>query len=171
MSSNTSSSITSSTAGSNVGTIVFDTSEIVPNSIRLFFQNQNKLEDAEKLMLYLFMLVRGTHEDVPNMVDLTEVEPFKKALELNVLNKKPISMSKQIVIQELKRRKAFKKLKNVNSKKIEELFEMLNETVLADVDKQFVKESVTEYLNEIHTAVKEAEDRKRTSGGWATDCL
>ena len=152
MSSNTSSitsSITSSTAGSNVGTIVLDTTEIEPNSLRLFVQDQNKL-DAEKLMPYLFMLARGIHEHVPNMVDLTEVEPFKKALELNVLKKKPISMSKQIVIQELKRRTAFKKL-NANNKKIEELFEMLNETVLADDDKQFVKESVTECLNEIQT--------------------
>jgi hypothetical protein len=165
--SSTSSSITSTTVGSNVGTtIVLNTSDIEPpSSVRAFVQDQNKL-DAEKLMPYLFMLARGIHEDVPNMVDLTEVEPFKKALDLNVLKKKPISLSKQIVIQELRRRKAFKKL-NANNKKIEELFEMLNETVLGENDKQFVKESVTEYLTQISTAVKEAEERKKASGGRA----
>jgi DNA repair exonuclease SbcCD nuclease subunit len=120
------------------------------------------------------MLARGIHEDVPNIVDITEVEPSKKALELNVLKRKPISMSKQIVIKELKRRKAFFKKLNTKNKNIVELFDMLlNETVLEDDDKEFVKVSVTEYLKQIHTTVQEAEERKKAMGGRAEvmDCL
>jgi hypothetical protein len=145
-------------------TIHLDTTEVL-NSVRHYVQDQSKIE-SDKVMPYLFMLARGVHKDVPKVIDLATIAPFNKALELNVLKRRPISMSKKMVIQELSRRNATNKL-NANNKKFEELFDMLHENPLDGDDKDFVISSVSEYLKEIASAVKDADDKKRFSGGRA----
>ena len=157
----------SSSSSSSCGvarTIHVDTSEIL-NSVRHYVNDQSKV-DSDKVMPYLFMLARGVHKDVPKLIDLTNIAPFNKALELNLLKRRPISMSKKMVIQELSRRRSTNKL-NANNKKFEELFDMLYETPLDGDDKEFVESSVSEYLKDISSAVKDAEDKKRLAGGRA----
>ena len=136
-----------------------------PGAVQLFVQDQSKLE-ADKIMSYLFMLARGIHVEVPMVVDLQCMKPFEKALELGVLKKKSISITKPMVIQELRRRNA-KKL-NVNNKKVDELFDIFHEVPLEDTrDIAFIKDSISQYMSEIKNAVEEAEERKKKTGGRA----
>ena len=115
-------------------------------------------------MPYMFMLARGIHKQVPKQVDLLHVEPFKKALELGVLKKKSVTVSKHMVIQELLRRRNTRKL-NSNNKKVDELFEMFDEVLINDqTDINYITECISEYLLDINKAVNEAEDRKKTGG-------
>ena len=46
--------------------------------LQLYVEDQRQV-DVDKKMPYILMLVRGLHESVPNKVDLTNVEPIKKA--------------------------------------------------------------------------------------------
>lgn len=136
-----------------------------PGAVELFVQDQSKL-DSDKIMPYLFMLARGIHVEVPMVADLQSMKPFEKALELGVLKKKSISITKPMVIQELRRRNA-KKL-NVNNKKVDELFDVFKEIPLEDArDITFIKDSISQYMTEIKNAIEEAEERKKKTGGRA----
>jgi hypothetical protein len=83
----------------------------------------------------MFMLGRKrVHKDIPKEIDISSVEPhLQKALELKGLRKKAIVLSKQMSIQELKRRNTSVKL-NANNKKVDELFEMLDEKAINEAD-------------------------------------
>ena len=69
------------------------------------------------------MVARGIHKDmIPREYETSSVGVIKKALELvGVLKKKTISISKKLLLQELKRRQKGKIL-NANNKKNEDLF-------------------------------------------------
>ena len=114
-------------------------------------------------MPYILMLGRGIHDSVPNLVDISNIQPFKKALELNVIKKKPLSLSKQLLCQELKRRNPGKKL-NINNKKVDDLFSMLDTEELDEVDKEYVRNEMAMYIDQIKKGVKEVETWKRDVG-------
>lgn len=71
----------------------------------------------------MWMVARGIHKDmIPREYETSSVGVIKKALELvGVLKKKTISISKKLLLQELKRRQKGKIL-NANNKKNEDLF-------------------------------------------------
>ena len=75
----------------------FDTTEL--NSVRIYVEDQRNV-DPEKVMPYMFMLGRGVHNEIPKEIDISSVEILKKALELKVLRKKAIILSKLMLIQE-----------------------------------------------------------------------
>jgi hypothetical protein len=59
---------------------------------------------------------------------------LRKALELKVLIKKAITLSKQMLVQELKRRNTGVKL-NANNEKVDDLFKILDEHAFDKADK------------------------------------
>jgi len=69
----------------------------------------------------MWMVARGIHKDIPRDYEISSVGVIKKALELGVLKKKTISISKKLLLQEFKRRHKGKIL-NANNKKNEDLF-------------------------------------------------
>jgi hypothetical protein len=115
--------------------------------LSLFVEDQQNV-DRDKKMPYILMFGRGIHDSVPKQVNITNIqEPFKKALELNVIKKKPLSLSKQLLCQELKRRNPGKKL-NINNNKVDDLFSMLHTEELDELDKEYVR---NEMIEEVET--------------------
>jgi len=140
---------------------VVDTSEL--NSVSMYVEDQRNVE-PDKSMPYILMLARGIHEDIPKMVDISTGELFKKALELNLLKKKAISLSKPMLCQELKRRTPQKKL-NMNNKKVDDLFTMLDDQFLSETDKNYINRKVYVYLEQLKKGVEEAKDKRKDAGG------
>jgi hypothetical protein len=116
-------------------------------------------------MPYIILILgRGIHDSVPKRVDISNIQPFKKALELNVIKKKPLSLSKkQLLCQELKWRNPGKKL-NINNKKVDDFFSMLDTEELDEVDKEYVRNEMAMYIDQIKKGVEEVEMRKRDVG-------
>eukprot|EP00557_Chaetoceros_sp_GSL56_P001198 CAMPEP_0176490482 /NCGR_PEP_ID=MMETSP0200_2-20121128/7893_1 /TAXON_ID=947934 /ORGANISM="Chaetoceros sp., Strain GSL56" /LENGTH=267 /DNA_ID=CAMNT_0017887789 /DNA_START=64 /DNA_END=868 /DNA_ORIENTATION=+ len=124
------------------------------SSLSLFIEDQRNI-DRDKKMPYILMLGRGIHDSVPKLLDISNIQPFKKALELNVIKKKPLSLSKQLLCQELKRRNPGKKL-NINNKKVDDLFAMFW------IQRNWMR--WTRNMKE-RDGVEEVETRKRDMGG------
>jgi len=132
--------------------------------LQLYIEDQRQV-DADKKMPYILMLARGLHASIPKEVDITNVEPFKKALEINIVKKKPIALSKPLLCQELKRRNPTKKL-NINNKKVDELFLMLiNDDIHDDLDKAYIEREVSMYIDNIKKGIDEAEAKRKDAGG------
>lgn len=132
--------------------------------LQLYVEDQRQVE-ADKKMPYILMLARGLHASVPKEVDITNVEPFKKALELNIVKKKPISLSKPLLCQEIKRRNPTKKL-NINNNKVDDLFSMLDaDDITDDLDKAYIEREASVYIDNIKKGIEEAEARKKDNGG------
>lgn len=138
------------------------------SSLQLFIEDQRQIDPGKKIP-YLLMVARGNIELIPDAVDISEEEPFKKAIGLGILKKKPISLSKQLLCQEIKRRNPSKKV-NVNNKKIEELFAMIRDekdesNIVSASDKLFIEEEVAKYLDHVRKGIEEVEEKKREAGG------
>lgn len=111
------------------------------------------------------MLARGIHDNIPSDVDIMNSEPFKKALELNILKRKPLSLSKVLLCQELKRKNPNRKV-NINNKTIEELFGFLKEDEICDAaDIAYIKGETEAYINNLKRSIDEIEKKRKDSGG------
>ena len=141
-----------------------DDSNDSQSHLQLYVEDQSKV-DADKKMPYILMLARGFHERIPKEVDISNVEPFKKALELNIMKKKRISLSKPLLCQEIKRRNPMRKL-NINNNKVEDLFLMLNEDGIGDdIDVAYIQREVTLYIENIQKGIEEADTKRKDNGG------
>jgi hypothetical protein len=109
------------------------------------------------------MLGRGIHDSVPKQVDITIIQPFKQALELNVIKKKPLSLSKQLLCQELRRRHPGKKL-NINNNKVDDLFSMLDPDELDEMDKEYIRNEMSMYIDQVEKGIEEVLTRRRDVG-------
>ena len=99
-------------------------SVIGTSSIQEYIEDQ-RVPDPEKKVPYILMLARGRHENIPMDFDITNVEPFyKTALAFKILKRKPLSLSKALLCQELKRRNPVLKI-NINNKKVKDLLSFL----------------------------------------------
>jgi hypothetical protein len=111
------------------------------------------------------MLARGIHENVPMDIDITNTEPFKTALAFNILKRKPLSLSKALLCQELKRRNPDRKI-NINNKKVDDLFSMLNEDDIYDpADIAFIQGETTVYIDNLKRSIDDVEKKRKDSGG------
>ena len=133
--------------------------------VKIFIEDQRNLA-PEHVSQYIWMLGRGVHDEIPEDFDISSsVGTLKKALDLGVLKKKKIVISKKILLQELMRRQEGKKL-NANNKKAEELFRMLHDgPSLDDADMVFIKDKISEYLDQIRKGIEEIESKRKESGG------
>lgn len=127
-------------------------------NVRQYIEDQCNV-DPDKVMPYIFMLARGLHEAIPKRIDITSVECLKKGLELKILKKKAIALTKPLLCQELKRRDNTAK-PNGNNKRVEDLFSKLYETDLEEADKVYVKEMTTSFLADIAKAVEDANAKR-----------
>jgi hypothetical protein len=73
---------------------------------------------------------------------------LKKALDLKVLKKKAIVLTKPMLIHKLKRRNPTLKL-NANNKKGDDLFHMLDKNDLNEDDKEFIIATISRYLRRV----------------------
>jgi hypothetical protein len=154
------------------GSFSLDSPEEVPrvddatmdlSSVRRFVEDQRNV-DPDKLMPYIFMLARGVHDEIPKEIDISGVDCLKKGLEQKVLKKRAITLTKPLLCLELKRRDD-KVKPNMNNKKVEDLFAMINETDLEEGDKEFVKEMTSGFISDIKKAIDESDARIKETGG------
>ena len=81
---------------------------VLNSSVKVYVEDQREV-GPDKFMSYMFMLGRGVHKDIPKDIDISSVELLKKALDIKVLKKKAIILSKPMLLQELRRRNPDKK--------------------------------------------------------------
>lgn len=131
------------------------------SKVRVYVEDKHNIE-PDKVMPYMFLLARGIHEEIPHNIDISSVDCLEKGLELKLLKKKAIVVTKPLVIQELKRRDETIKL-NGSNKKLEELFSLLVVDDLDELDKDYIIEVVSGYLRDISRAVEETENKRKES--------
>jgi hypothetical protein len=142
---------------------VIGTTSSNPSLLKEFIEDQRNVP-PETVPQYVWLVGRGIHKDIPREYDITSIGVIKKAIELGILKKKAVTITKQLLLQELKRRQEGKKL-NANNKKNEELFSMLIDDSLSDADKDYIKEKISQYLNQIERAVADTEAKRKEAGG------
>lgn len=134
------------------------------SSIQEYIEDQREL-DPDKKVPYILMLARGIHENVPMDVDIMNAEPFKTALAFNILKRKPLSLSKALLCQELKRRNPDRKM-NVNNKKVDDLFSLLKEDDICDpADIAYIQGETTVYIDNLKRSIDDVEKKRKDSGG------
>ena len=150
--------------------VLVDEQQLIPaaalgtSSIQEYIEDQRELDPDQKVP-YILMLARGIHENVPMDIDITNAEPFKTALAFNILKRKPLSLSKALLCQELKRRNPVRKI-NINNKKVDDLFSMLKEDDINDpADIAYIQGETMVYIDNLKRSIDDVEKKRKDTGG------
>jgi hypothetical protein len=70
--------------------VVVDTTELNLSVLSMYVEDASNME-PDKVVQYMLMLARGTHDDIPKEVDISTVETLKSAIDYKLVNKTHLS--------------------------------------------------------------------------------
>jgi len=128
-----------------------------PSAFQSFYEDQSMIR-AEDKKAYLLMCARGIVEGIPAELDISKVgPPFDEALSLKIIKKAPITITKNMVSMEIKRRNPRRKNADRNNKKLPALFDILvKEEPLSSLSNVvFINRETKAYIEELNEAIRE----------------